>query len=105
MSDFDQDDIAAMRRERDLPQFLRGLVAEGVARKNPSATRSAPHIAGRRPGTWPPGISPPGPPPDMPGADWNAALDEHRDWICDGSPTGHFSCTCGGCRPTNSKEH
>ena len=112
MSDFDQDDIAAMRREnggQDFRLFMRQQIAEGKARRKQPEKKPARRATGRPPGAWPTGTRPPDPLPSThPPSAWTAALDEHRQWL---TATDHPErtdngqiCGCPGCRPTR-KDH
>ncbi|MFE9886828.1 hypothetical protein [Streptomyces scopuliridis] len=111
MSDFDEADIRAMRREGDLRSFLRDQLRAGRARRDtPSAPPPAPLPPGHRPGTWPTGISPPGPPVQRhPPSAWATALDEYREWLNtadhpDRLDSGQI-CGCTACTPNNPEEN
>ncbi|MFD3520471.1 hypothetical protein [Streptomyces sp. NPDC058653] len=83
MTDFDQDDIAAMRRENggaDLKRFMRDQLRAGLRRRSmPTVAAPPPKPPGYRPGAWPSGTSPPEPRPQAhPPAAWGAALNDYR---------------------------
>ncbi|TFI30110.1 hypothetical protein [Streptomyces sp. 4R-3d] len=83
MTDFDQDDIAAMRQENggaDLKRFMRDQLRAGLQRRDtPTVAAPPPRPPGHRPGTWPSGTSPPEPRPSAhTPAQWGAALNEYR---------------------------
>lgn len=99
MTDFDEADIHAMRKQKDLPAFLRQQIREGLARRDTKPVKAAPPaVPGHRPGDWPTGTSPPGPVPLQPPEAWAAAAEEHRAWMRAGSPPGQYRCDCG-CTP------
>ncbi|WP_329390121.1 hypothetical protein [Streptomyces sp. NBC_01716] len=108
MTDFDQDDIAAMRRENggaDLKRFMRDQLRAGVQRRDaPTAAALPPKPPGHRPGAWPSGTSPPEPRPSthMPAA-WGAALDDYRAVVMADDHTQLTSdqpCGCVTCQLT-----
>jgi hypothetical protein len=91
------EDVAAMRADGDLLDFVRSL-APSVTAKAPPADEAPPdiEISIPRPGAWPVGTQPPGPPesPAPPGA-WGHALDRYRA----GEDTGR-PCECPRCQIT-----
>lgn len=101
MTDFDADDIRAMRQQGDLRQFLRDQAAIGKARREaePAPTRTAP--TGRQPGAWPPGTRPPSRPPGpQPGqAACETALADYRTWLKAGANPRSVGppCPCPAC--------
>lgn len=101
MTDFDEADIRAMRRQGDLRAFLRQQAAEGRARRDAAPPQAGPQPPGHRPGAWPAGTRPPAPPPRPPGpAECAAALDDYRRWRDAGRnprDTGP-PCPCPACR-------
>ncbi|MFC8009108.1 hypothetical protein [Streptomyces cinereoruber] len=112
MSDFDQDDIAAMRRENggeDLRRFMRQQIAEGKARRQQPAEKPARRPTGRPPGSWPTGISPaPSQSPQHSASAWTEALDDYRRWLL---TTNHperidenQTCGCPGCQALTRKD-
>lgn len=99
MTDFDEDDIAAMRREGDLHGFLRDQVRAGRNRRAVPPAVKPPALPGHRPGAWPAGTRPPDPRPNRhTEADWWHALDLYRL----GHDTG--PCHCGSCLPTTEED-
>ncbi|MFJ2676351.1 hypothetical protein [Streptomyces sp. NPDC087525] len=114
MTDFDQDDIAAMRRENggeDLKRFLRDQLRAGrTRRETPPTPAPPPRPPGHRPGAWPTGISPPGPPVQRhPPSAWATALDEYRDWLTTADHPERLDsgqiCGCTACTPNNPEEN
>lgn len=100
MTDFDEADIAAMRREGDLRGFMRDQLRAGMNRKTAPPAVKPPPPPGHMPGAWPAGTRPPDPPPRRhTDADWLYALDRYR------AGHGHDidPCHCGSC-PTTTKE-
>ena len=85
-----RDDITAIRREGDLPAYIRQLKDEGRARLDPQpGTKprrnrrrwgAIPIPPDHKPGTWPAGTQPPGPPPDWdhPPEAWADAVRHYR---------------------------
>lgn len=112
MSDFDSDDVAAMRREnggKDFRQFMRQQIADGKARREHPAPKPPPRRTGRPPGAWPTDYRPPEQPaPRHSAAEWTAALDEYREWLRTADHPEFMDqgqiCGCHGCRPFNPKE-
>lgn len=103
MTDFDEADIAAMRREdpADLRRFMRDQLRAGQARKVAPPVVKPPKPPGYQPGAWPTGARPPDPPPNRhTEADWQHALDRYR--LGHGSDTD--PCHCGSCRPTTQED-
>jgi hypothetical protein len=96
VSDLTPEDTAAMRREGDLPGYMRSLIRRTATGK-PATKPQAPGPPGRRPGTWPPGTRPPDPPEPIPAAEIQRALAEYRQWLDDGQPPGHYRCECTNC--------
>jgi hypothetical protein len=102
MTDFDQDDVVAMRQQGDWREFMRQQIAEGAARRDAKPKPSAPPpLPGHAPGAWPTGTSPPGPPPPQPAAAWREALDVHRAWLAETdrpeADSRRYRCECGAC--------
>lgn len=107
MTDFDEADIAAMRREGDLRSFMRDQLRAGVNRKTAPPAVKPPPPPGHKPGAWPAGARPPDPPPqNHPPAAWEGALDEYREWL---TTADHVElanrtdirqkCGCAACTP------
>lgn len=75
------ENTAAMRREGDLPRYLRDQIRAGNSRRTTPPKTVTPKPPGHRPGAWPSGTSPPGPVPNpYPPAAWAAALTDYRQW-------------------------
>ena len=49
--DITEEDVAAMRKQGDLPAYLRGLIHRANARR--TARPAVPQAANTRPGPWP----------------------------------------------------
>ena len=100
MTDFNEADIAAMRKEGDLRGFLRDQLRAGKSRTGQQpAVKPTPKPPGYRVGAWPAGARPPDRPPSRhTDQDWRYAIDAYR--------AGHGSdkdpCHCGSC-PTTTK--
>ncbi|NGO73467.1 hypothetical protein [Streptomyces boncukensis] len=77
--DFDVEDVAAMREQGDLREFLRSRI------RRPTGTPPAPappRLPGHRPGAWPPGAGPtPRSEPPAITPEWTAALDDYRQHL------------------------
>jgi hypothetical protein len=101
MTDFDETDIHAMRKQGDLRAFLREQQAAGKGRRDAKPVKVTPAVPGHRPGAWPTGTSPPGPVAPQPPEAWAAAAEEHRAWMRAGSPPGQYRCECGCTPPTD----
>jgi len=107
VTDFDEADIAAMRKEGDLRGFLRDQLRAGRNRKAQQPEAKPPKPPGYRPGAWPTGARPPDPPAQRhPPAAWDAALDDYREWLTTadhvelGNRTDHRqTCGCAACSP------
>lgn len=107
MTDFDETDIAAMRKEGDLRGFLRDQLRAGQTRKVTPPVVKPPKPPGYRPGAWPTGTRPPEAPAQRhPPAAWDQALDEYRAWLttADHTETGRHTdnrqqCGCPACTP------
>lgn len=79
MTDFDVDDVAAMRKQGDFRDFLRQQIADAKTRRDAEAvTAPPPSPPGYSPGAWPAGTQPPVPSPCS-AADWQAHLADIRD--------------------------
>jgi len=97
--DLTPEDTAAMRKTPgDFREYLRSEMARGRARNVKPAPKSAPVVPGRRVGAWPAGSRPPDPPPPVQPAVVQAALDEYRQWLADGQPSGRRHCECQPCQ-------
>jgi hypothetical protein len=81
-----RDDITALEREGDLPDYIRSLIRPT---RNPTPTKprrdrrkwgAIPIPPDHKPGAWPPGASPPGPAPEreLPPEEWDDAVHRHR---------------------------
>lgn len=101
MTDFSDDDMAAMCRDGSFREFLRHQIAEGAARRDNKPKPQRPKPPGHQPGAWPAGCQPPGPPPPLPPGAWDAALAEHRDWLVKTDrpdlDNNRYRCECGAC--------
>jgi len=77
---FDSDDIAAMRKQGDLRDFMRSRIRKTSKPTKPPAWKPPP---GHKPGAWPPGTGPVrrGDPLAEWGPEWDAALDDIRHLI------------------------
>ncbi|MGY0062781.1 hypothetical protein ACWY4P_40650 [Streptomyces sp. LZ34] len=90
--DFAPEDIAAMRKQGDLREFLRQQMRP---RAQPKPTE-APRPPGHKPGAWPTGTSPPGSRPQIAtDVQWAQALEDFRA----GRGSDHDHCECGACPP------
>ena len=99
-ADFTEADMAVLRKEGFRGQVMRDLIAEGAARKTPTAAVPVPRQPGRTAGAWPPpstAASVPDQPPDA----WAAALDEYRAWVTAGCPPGQYRCECPAHQPAD----
>lgn len=96
MTDFDEADIRAFRREGSLRDFLRLQQAAGKTRRTERPAKP-PRPPGHRPGAWPTGSSPPTSQPRGTPAQWAEALDDFRS----GRKSDHDPCECGACPPPN----
>lgn len=78
--DFDSDDIAAMRKQGDLRDFMRSRIRKGVKTTKPPVWIPPP---GHTPGAWPSGTRPVdrGDPHAAWGPEWDAALDDYREYL------------------------
>ncbi|WP_157879959.1 hypothetical protein [Streptomyces natalensis] len=107
MTDFDPDDIRAMRKQGDFKEFMRQQIATGKNRREVGATQPpAAPSPGRRPGAWPPGTRPPSRPPAQPdAAECSRALAEYREWLEAGANlrTVDPPCPCPACRRTDPR--
>lgn len=105
MNDFDESDVGEMRQQGDLRAFMRQQIRP--TRTSRRADPEQPPPPGHTPGAWPAGTQPPHPPEPHPPAAWQAALDEHRDYL---RRTDHpeldrrkYPCGCGACPTTNPR--
>lgn len=108
MTEFDEADVAAMRKQGDLKDFIRAQLRVGQARRTePPAAPEPPPPPGHRPGAWPTGTRPSSAlRQHHPPAAWDEALAEYRDWLTAtdhpelGHPTGNRqTCGCPTCTP------
>lgn len=99
MTDASRDDIAAMRRQGDLRNYLRAQIAAGATRRDHKPPPATPRT-GHRPGAWPAGSRPPAAPPPLPDTVVRAALADHAHWLAAGCPPGDQNCPCLPCRQT-----
>lgn len=105
------EDVAAMKREGDLSQFLRQQIRAGQSRRTtPAVAAPPPPPPGHRPGAWPAGASPPEPRPERhPPALWATALDEYRVWLNTADHTDRLDqgqiCGCATCTPNPIEEN
>ncbi|MFL1904806.1 hypothetical protein ACJWDR_37735 [Streptomyces tauricus] len=99
-----RDDITALDREGDLPDYMRSLI-----RPTRTPTPNKPRRDRRRwgaisippdhkPGQWPPGTSPPGPSPErsLPPEAWAAASRHYSNEV----HRPDQPCDCGNCPAT-----
>ncbi|MEV0779224.1 hypothetical protein [Streptomyces sp. NPDC050428] len=105
MTDFDETDISAMKREGDLSAFLRDQIRAGRQRRDtPTTAAPPPKPPGHRPGAWPSGTSPPEPRPSAHApAQWGAALNDYRAALIADDHTQLTSdqpCGCVTCQLT-----
>jgi hypothetical protein len=90
------EDIAAMRADGDLLDFIRSLTGQPPKQRTAPEPEPAPVIPRSRPGAWPDGTSPPGPlKPQPPGA-WELALDRYRTGADHNDPPCECGCRNGG---------
>jgi hypothetical protein len=89
--DFDPEDIAAMRKQGDLREFLRRQMRPRAETQR----AQAPRPPGHRPGAWPTGTSPPSPRPPQPPGAWEDAVARYRA----GLGSDNDPCECGACPP------
>lgn len=96
------EDIATMRAQGDLTEFLLSLA--GRARKTVTVPTPEPEIElpRSRPGAWPDAIRPPEPVTPATPAESTRALEEYRAWLQADCPPADIACECGGCRPAGS---
>ncbi|MGW7688893.1 hypothetical protein ACWGMA_08365 [Streptomyces asiaticus] len=95
MTDFDASDIAAMRKQGDLREFLRQQMRPRAEVSRPA---TPPRPPGHRTGTWPTGTSPPSSRPSVAtDAQWAQALEGFRA----DRGSDHDPCQCGACPPPN----
>ncbi|MFG3170614.1 hypothetical protein [Streptomyces sp. NPDC048200] len=98
MTDFEQDDITAMRSEGDLRSFMRDLINTGRQRRT-TKPEPVPELKppGHIPGAWPPGTHSPGPPAEwsQPKHLWDAAIQHYRNE----EHRPDQPCDCGHCPP------
>lgn len=95
------EDIAEMRRQGDLKDFLLSLTSVGrrIPKQAPPAEPKPPvDIPRDRPGAWPTGSRRPTPPPPIPAADVQAAVEDYRGWLRAGRPPASDQCPCVPCR-------
>lgn len=97
MTAIDPADIAAMRAEGSLGEFLRHLAGRPSKLAAPEQVH-APELPRSRPGAWPDGTRPPSPVPPMPAANVQAAIDDYRAWIAAGEPASNNTCPCPACQ-------
>ncbi|MFL4491489.1 hypothetical protein ACJ6WD_09545 [Streptomyces sp. VTCC 41912] len=95
------EDIAEMRRQGDLKEFLLSLTP--TARRTPKQAapaepKSPVEIPRERPGAWPTGSRRPTPPPPTAAADVQAAIEDYRAWLRAGRPPASDKCPCIPCR-------
>lgn len=83
MTDFDESDIAAMRVEGSLRDFLR-MQSRPTRQPDKPPPRPPWKPPGHVPGQWPAGCQRPAPPLPVPAAVWTAALAEYRAWLASG---------------------
>jgi hypothetical protein len=107
-----RDDVTALRKEGDLPAYIRQLRAEGRARlaHQPSPARTPkrkkkqwgaiPIPPDHKPGQWPPGTSPPEPAPERSNPVWEAAERHYSNEI----NRPDQPCDCGNCTPPEPGE-
>jgi hypothetical protein len=105
------EDVAAMKREGDLGQFLRQQIRAGRTRRTtPAVASPPPPPPGHRPGAWPSGASPPEPRVQRHSpAAWAVAADEYRDWLTATDHTDRLDrgqvCGCVTCTPNPTEEN
>lgn len=92
MSDFDSDDIAAMRKQGDLTAFLRSRISSGPK-------------AAKKPPPWkPPGTGPAAPINQvLPSSAWQAALDDYRNSSPEQTEQPCHCPACNRARTNDSK--
>lgn len=94
-------DIAALREQGDLTEFLRSLTAHTPRATAPTvpAIGSAPEFPRARVGAWPDGCQRPQPAPELPAEEVARAVAEHQQWVTAGRPAGgSTTCGCAPCR-------
>lgn len=100
MTDIHAEDIAAMRAEGTLRDYIRmatgrpPIPAQPTPRDEPEPEARLPRA---RVGAWPDGTRSPGPVTPPPVAESLAALDEYRQWLTAGRPSCDMNCNCAGC--------
>lgn len=102
--DADEGDVAAMREQGDLHDYMRSLIHRRPSR--PPAPPKTPGVPGYRPGVWPPGTGPPDRVDDgIPREAWAAALAEYRVWALAGCPDSPSPpCQCAACHRTRTTD-
>lgn len=103
MAAIDPADIAAMRADGSLHEFLQFLTGR-KPKPAPAQPAPEPELPRARPGAWPDGTQPPSPRPPMSPKAIQHGIDDYRAWIAAGRPVWDDTCHCPNCRPNGARQ-